>query len=137
MLTERQHDLLVFIDRYIRERGHSPSFQEMSQGVGIKSKSGVARMVAGLIERGYLRQIPNRHRGIEVVRMPPSHPAASAIPMDAATLALLRDAEANISARLEEDAPLHFPDKAAEALVARLRTAIAAATPTNQQEPTQ
>ena len=33
MLTEKQHNLLLFIDKYIKETGFSPSFEEMKEGV--------------------------------------------------------------------------------------------------------
>jgi repressor LexA len=70
MLTEKQRDLLHFIRERHREAGVSPSFDEMKEALGLKSKSGVHRLVGALEERGFLRRLPNRARAIEILRMP-------------------------------------------------------------------
>jgi repressor LexA len=70
MLTRKQHELLVFIDRYLREEGYSPSFEEMKEALGLRSKSGIHRLISALEERGFLRRHHNRARALEVVRMP-------------------------------------------------------------------
>lgn len=71
MLTSKQHQLLSYIDGRIRETGTCPSFAEMRDALGLKSKSGIHRMVNGLLERGFIRTLPNRARAIEVVRRAP------------------------------------------------------------------
>ena len=38
MLTRKQHELLVFIDRRLKETGVSPSFDEMKEALDLKSK---------------------------------------------------------------------------------------------------
>jgi SOS-response transcriptional repressor LexA len=66
-LTRQQHRLLAFIRAYLAENdGVSPSFAEMTQAVGLKSKSGALRLVEGLVERGYITRIPNRARTISL-----------------------------------------------------------------------
>lgn len=70
MLTEQQSKLLSFIKKTVDKKNISPSFDEMRKAVGLKSKSGIHRLVNALVERGYLRQIKNRHRALEVIRMP-------------------------------------------------------------------
>jgi repressor LexA len=71
MLTRRQHDLLRFLDKTLRrDKGVCPSFSEMAEGIGVKSKGGVARLVTGLEERGFVRRLHNRARAIEVLKMP-------------------------------------------------------------------
>lgn len=71
MLTRQQHDLLVFIDRFTRENGWAPSYDEMRTEMGFASKSGIARLMAALIERGFIaKRFRNRVRAIEVIRMP-------------------------------------------------------------------
>lgn len=66
MLTVRQRDLLLFIDRTYRETGVIPSFDEMKDALGCKSKSDIFRLVEGLEERGYIRRLPKRARAIEI-----------------------------------------------------------------------
>lgn len=70
MLTKKQRDLLLFINDYIAENGHSPSFEEMKQGVELKSKSGIHRLINSLVERGFLERMANRARALEVKRLP-------------------------------------------------------------------
>lgn len=70
MLTQRQHQLLQFIDRYLGDRGVPPSFEEMRDALKLKSKSGIHRLITGLEERGYIRRLAYRARALEVVRPP-------------------------------------------------------------------
>jgi len=70
MLTRKQHELLIFINQRLNETGVSPSFDEMKDALGLKSKSGVHRLVTGLEERGFLRRLPHRARALEILRLP-------------------------------------------------------------------
>ena len=70
MLTRKQHELLLFINRHLRESGVSPSFDEMKRALDLKSKSGIHRLITGLEERGFLRRLPHRARALEVLRLP-------------------------------------------------------------------
>lgn len=70
MLTVRQRQMLMFIAATIRQTGTSPSIEEMREDLGLASKSGVARMLDALEERGFIRRLRNRARAIEVIRLP-------------------------------------------------------------------
>lgn len=70
MLTRKQHELLVFIDRHLKETGFSPSFEEMKDALHLKSKSGIHRLISALEERGFLSRRHNRARALEVMRLP-------------------------------------------------------------------
>jgi repressor LexA len=70
MLTRKQYELLVFIDGYLKEKGLSPSFEEMKEALGLRSKSGIHRLITGLEERGFIRHLPHRARALEVLRLP-------------------------------------------------------------------
>ncbi len=70
MLTKKQHELLVLINRRLRETGVSPSFDEMKDALGLRSKSGIHRLISGLEERGFIRRLPHRARALEVLRLP-------------------------------------------------------------------
>ena len=72
MLTRKQHQLLMFIDKHLRETGFSPSFEEMKDALDLKSKSGIHRLITALEERGFLRRRAHRARALEVVRLPES-----------------------------------------------------------------
>lgn len=68
MLTQRQLQLLKFIQNYSRDHGVSPSFDEMRSALKLQSKSGIHRLISGLEERGYIRRLAYRARALEVVR---------------------------------------------------------------------
>ncbi|MGX7895161.1 transcriptional repressor LexA [Tsuneonella sp. HG222] len=70
MLTAKQHELLLYIQRKLEESGISPSFEEMKEALDLKSKSGVHRLISALEERGFIRRLPNRARALEVLRQP-------------------------------------------------------------------
>ena len=70
MLTRKQHELLTFIDKHLKETGVSPSFEEMKEGLNLRSKSGIHRLITALEERGFLRRHHHRARALDVVRMP-------------------------------------------------------------------
>ncbi len=70
MLTRKQYELLVFIDRHLKRTGFSPSFEEMKEALQLKSKSGIHRLISALEERGFLSRRHHRARALEVVRLP-------------------------------------------------------------------
>jgi repressor LexA len=96
MLTAKQHELLIFIDKSLKESGISPSFDEMREALDLKSKSGVHRLISALEERGFIRRLPNRARALEVLKLPetrsatvtPLRPAAPAPANDTIELLL-------------------------------------------------
>ncbi len=72
MLTSKQQQLLRFIQKRLSENGVSPSFDEMKDALGLKSKSGVHRLINALEERGFIRRMANRARALEILKMPDS-----------------------------------------------------------------
>lgn len=86
MLTRKQHELLMFIDRHLHDTGFSPSFEEMKEALRLKSKSGIHRLITALEERGFLKRRAHRARALEVIRLPdnmaPRQAAAPAGPAE-------------------------------------------------------
>merc|ERR1711998_435715 len=70
MLTYQQEKLLQFINNFQLRSNITPSFDEMKDGLGLKSKSGIHRILSALEERGYIRKLNNRARAIEVLKFP-------------------------------------------------------------------
>ena len=68
MLTFQQEKLLKFIIDYQKLNNVTPSFDEMKDGLDLKSKSGIHRIVSALEERGYIKKLNNRARAIEIVK---------------------------------------------------------------------
>lgn len=82
MLTKKQYQLLLYIEKYVRETGTSPSYDEMKEALALRSKSGIHRLITGLEERGFIRRLAHRARAVEIVKMPGQTygPAVSAEP---------------------------------------------------------
>ncbi len=76
MLTEKQYKLLMFINKTTKETGCSPSFDEMKNAVGLKSKSGIHALINALEEREFIKKLPHKARALEVVRLPRFKPRA-------------------------------------------------------------
>jgi SOS-response transcriptional repressor LexA len=60
--------LMAMIEGYTTAKGYGPSFDDMKEAMGLRSKSGIHRLVTALEERGYIRRLPHRARAIEVIR---------------------------------------------------------------------
>lgn len=67
-LTQRQLELLAYINSYIAEHGIARTTGEMRDKLNLSSKSGVVRLLNGLEERRLIRRIHRRARAIEVVK---------------------------------------------------------------------
>ena len=72
MLTQKQKDLLMFINTRLQDAGVPPSFDEMKDALQLKSKSGIHRLITALEERGFIRRLPHRARALEVIKLPES-----------------------------------------------------------------
>ncbi len=76
MLTEKQYNLLMYINKVNRETGQCPSFDEMKDAIGLKSKSGIHALISSLEERNFIRKLPHKARALEVIRLPKFKPQA-------------------------------------------------------------
>ena len=70
MLTKKQKNLLIFINKKIRSSGISPSYEEMKDSLNLKSKSGIHRLISALEERGFVKRLAHKARALEVVKLP-------------------------------------------------------------------
>ena len=70
MLTKKQKNLLMFINKKLRSSGVSPSYEEMNHSLNLKSKSGIHRLISALEERGFIKRLPHKARALEVVKLP-------------------------------------------------------------------
>ena len=70
MLTKKQKNLLLFINKKLRSSGISPSYEEMKESLHLKSKSGIHRLISALEERGFIRRLPHKARALEVIKLP-------------------------------------------------------------------
>ena len=70
MLTKKQKNLLIFINKKIRSSGVSPSYEEMKHSLNLKSKSGIHRLISALEERGFIKRLAHKARALEVIKLP-------------------------------------------------------------------
>ena len=70
MLTKKQKNLLLFINKKIRSTGVSPSYEEMKIALNLKSKSGIHRLISALEERGFIKRLAHKARALEVLKLP-------------------------------------------------------------------
>lgn len=65
-LTRRQRDVLHFIARFLDERGHCPSYEEIGEGLGLSSLATVHKHICTLEAKGYLRRGEHQSRSLEL-----------------------------------------------------------------------
>ena len=70
MLTKKQKNLLLYINKKIRSTGVSPSYEEMKNSLNLKSKSGIHRLISALQERGFIKRLAHKARALEVLKLP-------------------------------------------------------------------
>ena len=66
-LTKRQKEILAFLSDYLKERGYSPSLDEIAKHFGIASLNAIYKHLRVLEERGFIRRLSNRARSITIV----------------------------------------------------------------------
>lgn len=65
-LTERQREILEFIEHLMRDRGYPPSVREIGEAVGLTSPSTVHSHLRSLERFGYLKRDPSKPRAVEM-----------------------------------------------------------------------
>lgn len=66
-LTKRQREAFDFIRGYIADNGISPTMGEINVGLGLRSRSGVLKLINRLVDRGAITKMDGRARSIAVV----------------------------------------------------------------------
>ena len=75
MLTPKQYNLLMYVNKVIKETGCCPSFDEMKNAVGLHSKSGIYALLESLEERKFIKKLPHKARAVEILRLPKFKPS--------------------------------------------------------------
>ncbi len=66
-LSPRQADALAVIRRYNETRGRPPSFGEIAEGIGVKSRGAASHLLLSLEKKGYITREPGKDRAIRVL----------------------------------------------------------------------
>lgn len=67
-LTERQQEILKFIQQFLGESGYPPTLREIGKHFQISSTFGVKRHLEALEKKGYLNIESNASRGISLIK---------------------------------------------------------------------
>ncbi|NWF50475.1 MAG: transcriptional repressor LexA [Ignavibacteriaceae bacterium] len=67
-LTERQEEILLFIEQFRTENGYPPTLREIGKRFNISSTFGVKRHLEALVKKGYLNIESNASRGISLIK---------------------------------------------------------------------
>lgn len=70
-LTRMQKRALDFIVEYAGKNGVTPSYTEIRDALGLKSKSNINRLVEALHDRGHIERTPKMARSIALLDRPP------------------------------------------------------------------
>lgn len=109
MLTQKQHDLLKFIDKRLKKNSVSPSYDEMKDALGLASKSGIHRLITALEERGFIRRLPHRARALEVLKLPGEVKPVAEVPQaanDSVSIPMVGKIAAGVPiAAMQQDGP--------------------------------
>ena len=66
-ITRRQREVYDFISRFVSEKGYSPSFEEIGDGLGLNSLATVHKHISNLEKKGLLTRDYNRSRSIDLL----------------------------------------------------------------------
>jgi len=70
-LTNRQKEVLRFIENFLLTRGFPPTLREIAEGIGlgVKNIASVQKHLKSLEKKGYIKRIPRKTRGIELTSL--------------------------------------------------------------------
>ncbi len=66
-LTKRQREIYDFLSTFVQSHGYSPSFEEIGNGMGLRSLATVHKHITNLEKKGLLKRGYNRSRSIDVL----------------------------------------------------------------------
>lgn len=75
-LTDKQRQVLAFIERQVEQVGYAPTIREIGRQFGIRSTNGVNDHLLALEKKGYVKREGHKSRTLRVVR-PSSEDAAA------------------------------------------------------------
>lgn len=67
-LTDRQEEILQYIQRYIEEQGYPPTIREIGQAFGIRSTNGVNDHLKALERKGYVSRGELKSRALTLLQ---------------------------------------------------------------------
>ena len=106
-LTKRQFQVLSVLDRFVKENGYCPSFDEIGKSLQLSSLATVHKHLNTLERKGFIRRDYNRSRSIEIVdRAPLQQVAKSKLLAEQAPSRVIRDIQLPLLGRIAAGRPL-------------------------------
>jgi repressor LexA len=65
--TQRQKEILDYITRFLERRGHTPSYTQIAQHFGVRSRATIAKHIAALERRGLITRTHDDGFGLAVI----------------------------------------------------------------------
>lgn len=69
-LTDRQREILAFIEKALVQEGFPPTIAEIAQAFGVRSTNSVRGHLQALARKGAIELVPSASRGIRLLRPP-------------------------------------------------------------------
>ncbi len=67
-MTERQAALIGYLQKYLHDNGHGPTYQQIADALGYASRSTAYVRISDLEDAGYVRRVKRKgQRGVVVV----------------------------------------------------------------------
>src|SRR5262245_31831006 len=106
-LTKRQFQVLSVLDRFVKENGYCPSFDEIGKSLQLSSLATVHKHLNSLERKGFIRRDYNRSRSIEIVDRAPLQQVAKSKLFAEQTLSRVnRDIQLPLLGRIAAGRPL-------------------------------
>ena len=67
-LTAKQVKVFSFIKNFIAKKNYPPSYDEIKEAAGLKSRNSVNVYVKNLEERGWIKKLPGKARSIQIIK---------------------------------------------------------------------
>lgn len=71
-MSKKDRILLEFLQAFINSNGYAPTYTEMMQGTGEKSKNGIFQALDRLSEDGRIAKVDGKSRAIRVLDSTPA-----------------------------------------------------------------
>ncbi len=69
-LTDRQQDILTFIEQTLVREGFPPTIAEIAEAFGVRSSNSIRGHLQALAQKGVIELVPSVSRGIRLLRPP-------------------------------------------------------------------
>ena len=109
-LSDKQREILAFLNETITRVGYPPSMREISDAVGLTSVSSVSHQLTQLELRGFIRRDPNLNRAFEIqVELDPNPDAVRVSEDDVVNVSLVGRIAAGVPITADQNVEAVFP----------------------------